>query len=145
MPTQQQRALDLLARVTHGRVATSMHALPVLACARHIVADGAVLLRMHRGHGYQHACAGHVVAYGADNLGSGEPGRPGTCEGEWSVQVVGGCTATEPTEAQLARFGPAPRTMDGEPFDPVYLRITPEIATVHSADDSLRRHFEHVL
>ncbi|MDQ0934139.1 hypothetical protein QFZ49_004079 [Streptomyces turgidiscabies] len=51
MPTDEQRAADLLGRVEHGRVATSMRALPFLASARHIVVDGRVLVRLHGGHG----------------------------------------------------------------------------------------------
>ncbi|WP_327696150.1 pyridoxamine 5'-phosphate oxidase family protein [Streptomyces sp. NBC_00459] len=124
MPTDEQRAADLLGRVEHGRVATSMRALPFLASARHIVVDGRVLLRLHRGHGYHRACAGGVVAYGAD--------VPSARRGSWSVQVVGECAAVEPTAAELDRFGPAPRSVDGVPFDPVYLRVEPQFATVHS-------------
>ncbi|MGW3647636.1 pyridoxamine 5'-phosphate oxidase family protein [Streptomyces sp. NPDC000878] len=131
MPTEEQneqddqRAADLLGRVAHGRVATSMRALPFLASARHIVVDGRVLLRLHRGHGYHRACVGGVVAYGAD-VPSARNRR------SWSVQVVGECAAVEPTPAELDRFGPAPRSVDGVPFDPVYLRVEPQFATVHS-------------
>ncbi|PZT69049.1 pyridoxamine 5'-phosphate oxidase family protein [Streptomyces sp. SW4] len=123
------RALRLLARTGHGRAATSMRALPFLAFARHIVADGRVLLRMPRSCGYHRACVGSVVAYGADNLGSARPG-----EGLWTAQVVGRCEAHEPTAEEIERFGPAPATVDGVPFEPVYLRIEPEFGTVHSAD-----------
>lgn len=128
MPTDEQdeqHAADLLGRVEHGRVATSMRALPLLASARHIVVDGRVLLRLHKGHGYHRACAGGVVAYGAD-VPSARSLR------SWSVQVVGECAAVEPTAAELDRFGPAPRSVDGVPFDPVYLLVEPQFATVHS-------------
>ncbi|MEW2114400.1 pyridoxamine 5'-phosphate oxidase family protein [Streptomyces sp. NPDC005474] len=125
MPTDEQRAADLLGRVEHGRVATSMRALPFLASARHIVVDGRVLVRPHGGHGYHRACAGGVVAYGADVPCA-------RSRGSWSVQVVGECAAVEPTAAELDRFGPAPRSVDGIPFDPVYLRTEPQFATVHS-------------
>ncbi|MDW4904740.1 pyridoxamine 5'-phosphate oxidase family protein [Streptomyces sp. ADMS] len=124
MPTYEQHAADLLGRVDHGRVATSMRALPFLASARHIVVDGRVLLRLHRGHGYHRACVGGVVAYGAD--------VPSARSRSWSVQVVGECAAVEPTAAELDRFGPAPRSVDGVPFDPVYLRVEPQFTTVHS-------------
>lgn len=60
------RALDLLGRTSHGRVSVTIGALPHSTVARHIVSDGEVLLRMHRGHGYHRACDGQVVAYGAD-------------------------------------------------------------------------------
>ncbi|MDQ0600380.1 hypothetical protein QF037_004725 [Streptomyces canus] len=90
---------SLLARTDYGRVATSMRALPFLALARHVVDDGRVLLRLPGNCGYHRACAGGVVAYGADNLGSARPGA-----GLWSVQVVGECSAYEPTAAELDRF-----------------------------------------
>ncbi|MFJ6727689.1 MULTISPECIES: pyridoxamine 5'-phosphate oxidase family protein [unclassified Streptomyces] len=132
MPTDEQLAVDLLARTAYGRVATSLRALPFLACARHVVVDGALLLRMHRGHGHHRACAGHVVAYGTDNLNAARP-DPG--EGWWSVQVVGECTSAHPTPAELELFGPAPRhTADGTAFDPVYLRVVPRLARVERAD-----------
>ncbi|MEV0221989.1 pyridoxamine 5'-phosphate oxidase family protein [Streptomyces sp. NPDC050704] len=140
MPTDEQLAAGLLGRVDHGRVATSMRALPFLAAARHVVVDGRVLLRMHRGYGYHRACVGSVVAYGADSLG---PGSSRAGEGHWSVQVVGVCEAVEPTGAQLELLGPAPRLADGEPFEPVYLEIDPQFATVHSTDGALQLHHEH--
>ncbi|WP_327670948.1 MULTISPECIES: pyridoxamine 5'-phosphate oxidase family protein [unclassified Streptomyces] len=120
-------AFELLARVPYGRVATSMRALPFLASARHIVADGRLLLRMHRGLGYHEACIGSVVAYGADNLGQERPEDAG----QWSVQCVGTCEQVEPTTADLELFGPAPHDADGEPFDPVYLHVAPQFVTVH--------------
>lgn len=126
------RAYALLAGTGHGRVATSMRALPFLATARHILADGRLLLRMHRGTGYHQACVGSVVAYGADNLGGREP-----TEGEWSVQLVGLCEAVRPSDGELLLFGPVPGRMDGEPYDPVYLRIEPQFITVHTADPAL--------
>lgn len=129
MPTDEQRAAELLGRVEHGRVATSMRALPFLASARHIVVDGRVLLRLHRGHGYHRACVGGVVAYGAEVPSAVASARS---RQSWSVQVVGECAAVEPTTAELDRFGPAPRSVDGVPFDPVYLRVEPQFATVHS-------------
>ncbi|MFI1925583.1 MULTISPECIES: pyridoxamine 5'-phosphate oxidase family protein [unclassified Streptomyces] len=128
MPTDERRAVDLLARTEYGRVAASLRAMPFLACARHIVVDGRLLLRMHRGHGYHRACVGHVVAYGSDNLNRA---RPGCAEGRWSVEIVGKCAAVEPTAAELELFGPAPRSVEGGvPFDPVYLRVIPQFVTV---------------
>jgi hypothetical protein len=140
MPTDAQLAVALLARTDHGRVATTRRALPFLAFATHIVQDGRLLLRMPRSCGYHHACVGSVVAYGADNLGSAGPG-----EGLWSVQVVGACESHEPTADQVERFGPAPGTVNGEPYEPVYLRIEPRLSTVHSTDDGLERRFGHTL
>ncbi|MFI6049680.1 pyridoxamine 5'-phosphate oxidase family protein [Streptomyces violascens] len=137
MPFEEARAIELLGRVPYGRVATSMRALPFVAPARHIVVDGRVLLRLHAGLGYHHACLGSVVAYGADNLGSGEVDV-------WSVQFTGTAEPFEPTAGELALFGDDPRAVDGEPFDPVYMRIEPQFATVHSLDYSKERQLKHV-
>ncbi|MET9498269.1 pyridoxamine 5'-phosphate oxidase family protein [Streptomyces sp. NPDC006552] len=136
MPSQTQpqdieRGFELLARVNYGRVATSMRALPFLAAARHIVADGRLLLRLHRGYGYHLACVGGVVAYGADNLADPAPNAAGGDEGQWSVQCVGTCEQVEPATTELELFGPAPHFADGELFDPVYLRVHPQFVTVH--------------
>ncbi|MEV3852757.1 pyridoxamine 5'-phosphate oxidase family protein [Streptomyces sp. NPDC050095] len=131
-PQDLERGFELLARVPYGRVATSMRALPFLASARHIVADGRLLLRMHRGYGYHLACVGSVVAYGADNLGEASPSSSSSSsEGQWSVQCVGTCEQIEPTTAELELFGPTPHYADGELFDPVYLRVDPQFVTVH--------------
>ncbi|MFJ2609552.1 pyridoxamine 5'-phosphate oxidase family protein [Streptomyces sp. NPDC091279] len=127
MASDEQFAADLLARAAYGRVATSRRALPLLAPARHLVDDGHVLLRMERRHGHHRACAGSVVAYGADNLGVAREG-----ERRWSVQLVGACAEHEPTAAQLERFGPAPRRADGVPFEVVHLRIEPRFWSVES-------------
>ncbi|MFF9842625.1 pyridoxamine 5'-phosphate oxidase family protein [Streptomyces sp. NPDC013740] len=149
MSTDEIRAIELLGRVSYGRVATSMRAMPFVAPARHIVADGDVLIRLHRGLGYHRACNGSVVAYGADNLDSGAATM-------WSVQFTGTAEIVEPTPEQLAAFGPAPRSVDGEPFDPVFMRIEPQFVTVHTLDytseqrpavttpASVGRHLHHV-
>lgn len=125
LTAEEQLAFELLRRSAYGRVATSMRALPFLAAARHIVVGGRLLLRMHKGDGYHQACVGSVVAYGSDNLGAG----PGD---QWSVQLVGYCTAVEPTTAELELLGPGPHFVDGEPFDPVHLAIEPQLIKVHT-------------
>ncbi|MFJ8661341.1 pyridoxamine 5'-phosphate oxidase family protein [Streptomyces sp. NPDC093795] len=149
MSTDEIRAIEMLGRVSYGRVATSMRAMPFVAPARHIVTDGRVVLRMHQGLGYHRACNGSVVAYGADNFNSGS-------ENLWSVQFTGTAEIVEPTEEELAAFGPAPEQADGEPFAPVYMRIEPQFVTVHALDyasetpttrpapHSVRRHLHHV-
>ncbi|MFJ8311770.1 MULTISPECIES: pyridoxamine 5'-phosphate oxidase family protein [unclassified Streptomyces] len=137
MSFEEARAIDLLGRVPYGRVATSMRALPFVAPARHIVADGCVLLRLHAGLGHHHACLGSVVAYSADNLGSDR-------EQVWSVQFTGTAERFEPTADELRLFGPAPSEVDGEPFDPAYMRIEPQFVTVHSLDYSKERQLQHV-
>lgn len=139
MASDDRLAADLLARAEYGRVATSMRALPLLAPARHIVDGGRVLLRMPRGHGHHRACAGSVVAYGADNLGLARPG-----EDHWSVQIVGACAEHEPTPAQLARFGPVPRRRDGRPWEVVHLRIEPQFWSVQADDVTLEHPFAHL-
>jgi len=100
--------------------------------------------------GYHAAGAGSMVAYGADNLslvrpGSRSPSRSSPPDGLWSVQIVGMCEAVEPGAAELERFGPAPRSPDGAPFDPAHLRVELQFVTVHSTAGGPERHFEHVL
>lgn len=129
MPSDEQLAVGLLGRTAYGRAATTLRALPFLAHARHIVADGRILLRMPRSWGYHRVCAGSVVAYGADNLTSARPG-----ESLWTVQVVGRCEDHEPSTAELERFGPTPDRVDGELFEPAYLRVDPQFGTVHFTD-----------
>ncbi|WP_405778708.1 pyridoxamine 5'-phosphate oxidase family protein [Streptomyces sp. NBC_00859] len=123
MPIEEQRAIALLSRVSYGRVAASMRALPFLAIARHIVSDGSVILRMHAGHGHHEACAGSVVAYAADNLSSGDAHL-------WSVQFTGTAEPAVPAPEEVARFGTAPAEVNGEPYEAVYLRIRPQFATL---------------
>ncbi|MEU6877499.1 pyridoxamine 5'-phosphate oxidase family protein [Streptomyces sp. NPDC046712] len=137
MSSEEIRAIELLNRVSYGRVATSMRAMPFVAPARHLVDDGGVLLRMHRGLGYHRACAGSVVAYGADNFNSG-------AQNLWSVQFTGTAEVVEPTEEQLAAFGPTPQIVDGEPFDPIYMRVEPQFVTVHQLDYTTERQLHHV-
>ncbi|WP_335934018.1 pyridoxamine 5'-phosphate oxidase family protein [Streptomyces sp. PTD5-9] len=129
MPSEDLHALDLLGRVAYGRLATSMRALPILAVARHIVADGRVVLRMHEGLGYHDACDGTVVAYGADNYNTG-PSEDD--EGLWSVQFTGPARIVRPTPGQRERFGAAPALVNGEPFAPAYLAVAPHFVTVHT-------------
>ncbi|MEV3989763.1 pyridoxamine 5'-phosphate oxidase family protein [Streptomyces sp. NPDC049837] len=129
-------AIELLGRVRYGRVATSMRAMPFMAPARHILVDGGVVLRMHSGLGCHQVCDGGVVAYGADNLNSG-------ADVLWSVQVTGTAQVIEPSEREVALFGPAPRRTDGAAFDPAYIRVEPQFATVHSLDCSGERPPHH--
>lgn len=129
MPTDDYRAIELLSRTPYGRVSASRRALPFTTVTRHLVlADGRLILRLHRGYGYHHALDGSVVAYEADNVNSGE------CD-TWSVQFTGTAKIVEPTEAERALFGRTPRLADTEPFDPVFLRIEPEFVTMHRLVD----------
>ncbi|MFI7317996.1 pyridoxamine 5'-phosphate oxidase family protein [Streptomyces venezuelae] len=140
MPTDDRLAFELLRRTDYGRVATSMRALPFLAAARHIVVDGKILLRMHKGYGYHQACVGSVVAYGADNLNAAS-----AKDVQWTVQLVGVCDRVEPTNAELELFGSTPHYVDGELFDPVYLRIEPQFTTVHTLHTGHDRQLQHIL
>ncbi|MFJ8161848.1 pyridoxamine 5'-phosphate oxidase family protein [Streptomyces sp. NPDC096136] len=137
MSPEEMHAVAMLRGVPYGRIATSMRALPFLAVARHIVVGGRIGLRMHAGFGHHHACNGSVVSYGADNLNSGASRL-------WSVQVTGMAELAEPTTAELELFGPGPHFVDGEVFDPVYMRIDPQFVTVHTLGpentDRRRRH-----
>ncbi|MEU6702248.1 pyridoxamine 5'-phosphate oxidase family protein [Streptomyces wuyuanensis] len=124
---EELRAVELLSRVRYGRLATTMSAMLTVVPARHVVSGDCVLLRLHRRPGYHHACAGTVVAYGADDLDS-------AAAVHWSVQITGTAELTLPADDELTRFGPSPRHVDGEPFEPVYMRLTPRFVTVHTLD-----------
>ncbi|MFF4318445.1 pyridoxamine 5'-phosphate oxidase family protein [Streptomyces sp. NPDC001568] len=141
MSPEELHAIELLRRVPYGRVATSMRALPFLALARHIVVDGKVVLRMHSGFGYHQACNGSVVSYGADNFNSPD-------ERLWSVQFTGTAEIVEPTNGELELFGPGPHFVDGAVFDPVYMRIEPQLVTVHTLAGNMsrqERQYQHAL
>ncbi len=124
--------MELLARVPYGRLAASMRALPLLAVARHQVVGGRVLLRLHRGLGYHECCDGSVIAYGADNYGSPGAPAPDDTDGPWSVQCTGPAELTDPPPDQRALFGAGPLEVNGEPFEPVYLRFTPHVVRMHT-------------
>ncbi len=51
------------------------------------------------------------------------------------MQVVGRCETYEPSAAEIDRFGPAPGRVDGEPFEPVYLRIEPRFGSVSMTEE----------
>ncbi|MET9655931.1 pyridoxamine 5'-phosphate oxidase family protein [Streptomyces sp. NPDC006510] len=131
MSSEELQAIELLGRVRYGRLATSMRALPFLSVARHVVIDGRVILRMHSGFGYHNACDGTVVAYGADNFGTAVPGAGGDL---WAVQFTGTAEVVHPATGQCELFGDVPARVNGEPFDPAYLRIEPHFVSVHTLD-----------
>lgn len=124
------RAVELLGSVRHGRMAMSMRALPFLAVARHLVIEGRVVLRMHGGAGFHESCDGSVVAYGADNFSLP---ASGVGAGDlWSVQFTGPVEIVRPSSDQRERFGTGPTEVNGEQFDPVYLRLDPHLAHIHT-------------
>ncbi|AXG82631.1 pyridoxamine 5'-phosphate oxidase family protein [Streptomyces paludis] len=136
MSTEELRAIELLNRVSHGHVATSMRAMPLMAPARHVVTGGSVLLRMHAGTGYHRACGGGVVAYGADNFGSGE-------ENLWSVQFTGTAELVDPTALEIELFDSSPNSVDGEAFVPVFMRLEPQFVIVHMIEYARERQSQH--
>lgn len=138
-PSDDYRALELLARTPYGRVSVSMRALPFVTVARHVVVDGQVLLRLHGGFGYAQACDGSVVAYGADNLAGREDGD----ESVWTVQFVGTARIFTPGPAELGLFGRAPRSADDAPFIPEYLCIEPQFISLHHLEGVPARRVEH--
>ncbi|MGW8888495.1 pyridoxamine 5'-phosphate oxidase family protein [Streptomyces sp. NPDC055749] len=140
MASEELHAIELLGRVPYGRLATSMRALPILAVARHVVAEGRVLLRMHRGLGHHESCDGSVIAYGADNFNAAAD-----CgDDPWSVQFTGPAEIVRPCPEQRKLFGPDPLTANGEPFDPVYLRLDPHFVTTHTLGFHASQRISHV-
>ncbi|MDC7338041.1 pyridoxamine 5'-phosphate oxidase family protein [Streptomyces lydicus] len=137
MPTDTYRAIELLGRIPYGRVSASRRALPFTTVTRHLVLDdGRLMLRLHRGYDYHRALDGSVVAYEADNVNSGAADT-------WSVQFTGTARVTAPAAAERERFGATPRLADGEPFDPVFLRIEPEFVTLHWLTEVPAHHLAH--
>ncbi|MGS2589167.1 pyridoxamine 5'-phosphate oxidase family protein [Streptomyces hebeiensis] len=137
MLSEELHAVQLLTRVPYGRVATSMRAMPFVAPACHVVTEGTILLRMHAGLGYHRACGGGVVAYGADNFGS-------AAAEQWSVQFTGTVEIVEPTDAEVELFDSRPLAIDGQPFDPIYMRFMPQLAAVHTVEYFPERRGQYV-
>jgi nitroimidazol reductase NimA-like FMN-containing flavoprotein (pyridoxamine 5'-phosphate oxidase superfamily) len=119
---EREAALAMLAAVPYGRLAVTREALPHVTVTRHVVADGQIILRTHRGWGVHRAGDGAVVAYEADNAATAQPDA-------WVAHITGTASACTPSEAQRALFGGLPLSADGEPFEPVYLRIEPRYAS----------------
>ncbi|MFC5073152.1 pyridoxamine 5'-phosphate oxidase family protein [Kitasatospora cinereorecta] len=134
-PSDELRAIELLGRVRYGQLATSMRALPFLAVARHLVIEGRIVLRTHRGLGCHESCDGSVVAYGADNFGSPAVTAPDGFEDEdpWAVQVTGLAEIVHPDSGRRELFGTGPSEVNGEPFDPVFLRLEPHVIHMHTS------------
>ncbi|MFK0289019.1 pyridoxamine 5'-phosphate oxidase family protein [Streptomyces sp. NPDC090442] len=137
MPTDVFRAIELLSTTPYGRVSASRRALPFTTVTRHLVVDGRLLLRLHRGYDYHRALDGSVVAYEADNVGGARD--------TWSVQCTGTARVIEPTAGERELFGRTPRLADGVPYDPVYLRVAPEFVTLHHLTDVPVFGFAHPL
>lgn len=112
MEFEGRAALALLERVRYGRLALTRGALPYIAVARHVVADGSVLIRTERSWGVE----GTVVAYQADDLDAG-----------WAVQFLGTAEAFEPSTAQRALFGTEPQNDTSPAPGHVYVRLDPRV------------------
>jgi nitroimidazol reductase NimA-like FMN-containing flavoprotein (pyridoxamine 5'-phosphate oxidase superfamily) len=98
VPLSAERALELLAGVSLGRVVFSHQALPAVRPVQHVVDDGAVIFRSRSGAMIVGpAGSGSVVAYQADRID--EDRHTG-----WSVVVTGTASlVSDPDE--LARYG----------------------------------------
>ncbi|MFJ4987342.1 pyridoxamine 5'-phosphate oxidase family protein [Streptomyces sp. NPDC088732] len=112
MEFEGHAALALLGKARYGRLALTRRALPYIAVARHVVHDGAVLIRTRRAWGVD----GTVVAYQADDVEAG-----------WAVQFLGTARAFEPSEEQRALFGTEPRNDTTPSPGYVYVRLDPRV------------------
>ncbi|GGO84595.1 pyridoxamine 5'-phosphate oxidase family protein [Wenjunlia tyrosinilytica] len=122
-PLDAETGLSLLSRARYGRLGASRRALPSIVPMRHVVSGGTVLLRTHRPWGHHTACDGAVVAFEAGHF------DPAAHEAAWTVQVIGPARVVDPSREERALFGGAPASIDGEPYDPVHVRIEPRIVT----------------
>ena len=90
-------ALRLLASVTLGRIAFTLNALPAILAVNHVVDQGDVIVRGHRGMDVVlKSAAGEVVAYSADVI------DPQTYVG-WSVALTGQAELVD-DPAAIARY-----------------------------------------
>jgi Pyridoxamine 5'-phosphate oxidase len=114
-------AVQLLGSVVLGRIAFTIDALPTIRPVNHIVVDGDVIVRGHRGVDVVlQAAAGKVVAYSADVI------DPHTYVG-WSVTLTGMAQLVE-NSAMLARYPEVVRPW--EAYEQGYvIRIHPEVVT----------------
>ncbi|MDX3236597.1 pyridoxamine 5'-phosphate oxidase family protein [Streptomyces sp. ME03-5709C] len=112
MEFEGRAALALLGRVRYGRLALTRGALPYIAVARHVVADGSVLIRTDR----SWSVDGTVVAYQADDLEAG-----------WAVQFLGTARAFHPSTRERALFGTDRHNDTSREPGPVYVRLDPRV------------------
>jgi nitroimidazol reductase NimA-like FMN-containing flavoprotein (pyridoxamine 5'-phosphate oxidase superfamily) len=90
-------ALRLLGSVTLGRISFTHDALPAILPVNHIVDEGSVIVRGHRGmDAVLQEAAGKVVAYSADVI------DPATYVG-WSVTLTGQAEIVDDPE-EIARY-----------------------------------------
>ncbi len=111
-------SLKLLDDVPIGRIVYTVRALPAIVPVRHLVDNGMIVVRTHVGA----ECAGSVVAYQADDLGS-----PDDHAEAWTVTVTGVARRVlDPGELAhyAARLAPLVEAATLET-----IRIYPEIVT----------------
>jgi Pyridoxamine 5'-phosphate oxidase len=114
-------ALDLLGSVTLGRIAFTLDALPAMLAVNHVVDQGNVVVRGHRGMDVAlKSAAGKVVAYSADVI------DPRTYVG-WSVMMTGEAEIVD-DPAAVARYPRIVRPWRSHEENFV-LRIQPAIVT----------------
>jgi nitroimidazol reductase NimA-like FMN-containing flavoprotein (pyridoxamine 5'-phosphate oxidase superfamily) len=120
-PLSDTEALQLLAGVALGRIAFTIDALPAILPVNHIVDQGAVIVRGHRGMDVVlRAAAGNVVAYSADAI------DPNSYVG-WSVTLTGVADLID-RPAELARY-PAVIQPRGTHEQDYVIRIHPTVIT----------------
>jgi hypothetical protein len=114
-------ALQLLGRVELGRIAFTIDALPTIQPVNHVVDQGDVIVRGHRGMDVVlRAAVGKVVAYSAGVI------DPRTYVG-WSVTLTGVAQLID-NPAELAGYPPVVRPW--EPHEQSYvIRIHPQVVT----------------
>jgi nitroimidazol reductase NimA-like FMN-containing flavoprotein (pyridoxamine 5'-phosphate oxidase superfamily) len=120
-PLSHAEALQLLGGVALGRIAFTIDALPAILPVNHIVDQGAVIVRGHRGmEVVLKAAAGNVVAYSADKI------DPSSYVG-WSVTLTGVAKLID-RPAELARYPSIiqPRGIREQDY---VIRIHPQIIT----------------
>jgi len=114
-------ARQLLGSVALGRIAFTIDALPTIRPANHIVDQGDVIVRGHRGVDVVlQAAAGKVVAYSADVI------DPHTYVG-WSVTLTGMAQMVD-SPAELARYPSIVRPW-GAHEQAYVIRIHPQVIT----------------
>lgn len=122
-PMSRHEALDMLSRVSVGRVVFTANALPAIRAVNHLVDDGGVIIRTQLNSAIMPvvgAESGVVVAYEADEI------EPAAHVG-WSV-VVTGMAYTVRDEAETSRYEQLLRPWMDHAEDQV-IRIVPDLVT----------------
>jgi hypothetical protein len=114
-------SLRLLTGAPFGRIVYTVRALPAIVPVRHLVDNGMIVVRTHVGA----ECAGSVVAYQADEIGSCD-------EDGWTVTVTGVARRLLDAE-EIAHYEHVlVPLVEAETVE--VIRIYPEIVTGHRLD-----------